>query len=125
MEQRRKENSFPASDFGGRTDLYIFETGTKILTRLTNDYYDDRDPDFSPEGNLIVFSSDRTTFGPKGSYNLFMYDLSNGNINYLTIGNQIDYSPHFSADGSKIVYTSTTDGSQNIWMLTTEKLLSG
>lgn len=115
-----KKIVFPASDFGGRTDLYIFETGTKILTRLTNDYYDDRDPDFSPDGNLIVFSSDRTTFGPKGSYNLFMYDLSNGNINYLTIGNQIDYSPHFSADGSKIVYTSTTGGSQNIWMLTTE-----
>ena len=108
---------FPASDFGGSTDLYILELDSKKLTRLTNDYYDDRDPDFSPDGNYIVFSSDRTTFGKDRSYNLFLYNLKTQNIDYLTIGNQIDYSPRFSEDGTKLVFTSNTGGPQNIWMI--------
>lgn len=109
--------TFPACDFGGRSDLYVLDLQTDELKRLTNDYYDERDPDFSPDGNHIVFASDRTTYGDKNGYNLFIYNLNTGDIGYLTMGEQIDYSPHFSEDGSKIVFTSTADGPQNIWML--------
>ncbi len=122
---------FPASDFGGRTDLYILNVETDELKRLTNDFYDDRDPDFSPDGNFLVFSSDRTTFGNDNAYNLFLYDIASGKIDYLTLGNQIDYSPHFSDDGQKIVFTSNVNGPQNIWMidlgtsLTSEPVRSG
>ncbi|MEO8446464.1 MAG: BamA/TamA family outer membrane protein [bacterium] len=108
---------FPASDFGGKTDLYILDINTNELKRLTNDYYDDRDPDFSPDGSHIVFSSDRTTYGADNCYNLFLYNINSGSIDYLTFGKQIDYSPHFSNDGRKIVFTSNADGSQNIWMI--------
>lgn len=108
---------FPASDFGGKSDLYMLNTETNELKRLTNDFYDDRDPDISPDGKFIVFSSDRTTYGKDRSYNLFLYSISDGKIDYLTIGDQIDYSPHFSSDGLKIVYTSTVGGPQNIWMI--------
>ncbi|MBK8550861.1 MAG: PD40 domain-containing protein [Ignavibacteria bacterium] len=122
---------FPGSDYGGRTDLYILDIPSNDLKRLTNDYYDDRDPDFSPDGNFIVFSSDRTTYGNEKSYNLFLYNLKTGSIDYLTIGKQIDYAPHFSNDGEKIVFTSTVSGEQNIWMiklgsmLTSEPIKSG
>lgn len=108
---------FPASDYGGRTDLYILNIKTNDLKRLTNDYYDDRDPDFSPDGKYVVFSSDRTTFGDSASYNIFLYNIASGSIDYLTFGEQIDYAPHFSEDGKKIVFTSTASGPQNIWML--------
>lgn len=108
---------FPATEFGGKADLYILNTETSELKRLTNDFYDDRDPDISPDGKFIVFASDRTTYGKERSYNLFLYRIEDGNIDYLTIGNQIDYSPHFSPDGTKIVYTSTVGGPQNIWMI--------
>ncbi len=108
---------FPASDFGGRTDLYILDIQSNELKRLTNDYYDDRDPDFSPDGNYIVFSSDRTSLGAGNSYNLFLYNLNTGNIEYLTFGKQVDNSPHFSEDGKKIVFTSNANGPQNVWML--------
>ncbi|HMS64067.1 MAG TPA: BamA/TamA family outer membrane protein [Ignavibacteria bacterium] len=119
-----KKIVFPASDFGGRMDLYILDLETSNLKRLTNDYYDDRDPSISPDGNFIVFSSDRTTFGwNKNSYNLFLYNLRDGNIDYLTIGEQIDYSPHFSGDGTKIIFTSNTGGPQNIWMIDIGKSL--
>ncbi len=115
---------FPGSDYGGRTDLYILDIPANDLKRLTNDYYDDRDPDFSPDGNFIVFSSDRTTYGNEKSYNLFLYNVHSGNIDYLTLGKQIDYSPHFSSDGERIVFTSTVSGEQNIWMIKLGSMLT-
>lgn len=108
---------FPATDFSGRNDIYILNTVNGSLKRLTNDYYDDRDPDFSPDGRFIVFSSDRTSFGMQQSYNLFLYGVDDGSINYLTVGKQIDHSPHFSSDGRRIIYTSDAAGPQNIWMM--------
>jgi hypothetical protein len=111
-----KRIAFSANDMSGKSDLYIFDIGEKKLERLTNDYYDDRDADFSPDGERIVFSSDRTAYGYKNRYNLFLYSLKDNSIRYLTSGDQIDYSPQFSEDGKKVIYTSTKGGVQNIWM---------
>lgn len=108
---------FPAREFTGESDLFILDMETEKLTRLTNDFYDDRDPDFSPDGNYVVFSSDRTSYGYKDRYNIFLYDLNNGEISYLTNGDQVDYSPQFSNDGKKVVFTSDLYGAQNIWMI--------
>jgi hypothetical protein len=108
---------FSALDVGGKSDIYLFDLLTKKLTRLTNDYYDDRDADFSPDGKSFVFSSDRTSYGYNNRYNLFIYNLDDNSISYLTTGDQVDFSPQFSDDGKKIVYTSTTGGVQNIWYL--------
>jgi hypothetical protein len=108
---------FAGVDMGGKSDLYIFNITSKQLTRLTNDYYDDRDPDISPDGKTIVFSSDRTSYGYKNDYNLFLYNLEDNTIKYLTCGDRVDYSPQFSRDGKKIIYTSTNGKVQNIWYL--------
>lgn len=112
-----KKIIFPAEEFTGKSDLYIFDIEKEELNRLTNDFYDDRDPDISPDGRFIVFSSDRTSFGKDNKYNIFLYDLKTNEINYLTVGDQIDYSPQFSDDGKKIVFTSNASGVQNIWMM--------
>lgn len=119
-----KKIVFPAADFSGKNDLYILDVTTNELKRLTNDYYDDRDPDFSPDGSYIVFSSDRTSYGNEKSYNLFLYEVNTGNMDYLTLGKQIDYSPDFSDDGKKIVFTSNATGEQNIWMMEFENAIA-
>jgi hypothetical protein len=116
--------TFEALDIGGKADIYIFDITGKKLTRLTNDYYDDRDPDFSPDGKTIVFSSDRTAYGLNNRYNLFLYRLDNNSISYLTSGNRVDYSPQFSKDGKKIIYTSAEGGSQNIRYLDFSSMFS-
>ncbi|MGH2575436.1 MAG: hypothetical protein ACRDFC_07030, partial [Ignavibacteria bacterium] len=108
---------FSAIDMGGKSDLYLFELYGKKLARLTNDYYDDRDADISPDSKTIVFSSDRTSYGFKNRYNLFIYGIEDNSISYLTSGDQIDFAPHFSNDGKKIVFTSTIGGTQNIWYM--------
>jgi Tol biopolymer transport system component len=119
-----KKIVFPALDMGGKSDLFIYSLTDKTLTRLTNDYYDDRDPDFSPDGKFIVFSSDRTSFGADNKYNLFIYNINLNSISYLTYGNQLDLSPQFSPDGKKIIYTSTAGGIQEIWQINLFKSVS-
>ena len=122
--------AFEALDIAGKADMYIFDILSEKLTRLTNDYYDDRDAAFSPDGKYIVFSSDRTAYGYENRYNLFLYKLSDNSITYLTSGNRVDYAPQFSADGKKIVYASTgvkdstSNGeSQNIWYVDVSSIL--
>jgi hypothetical protein len=112
-----KRVAFTAIDKGGQNDLYEFNTDSRELKRLTNDYYDDRDPAWSPTGDTIAFSSDRTPFGKDGKYNVFLYDLKSGVIEYLTYGDETHSSPAWSKDGRYIAFTSDHEGTQNIWMI--------
>jgi hypothetical protein len=117
--------AFSAIDKSGNNDLYIFNTDTRDLQRLTNDYYDDRDPAWSPRGDKIAFSSDRTPFGQHGTYNLFLYDVGSGAIDYLTYGDQSSNSPAWSSDGTMLAFTADVDGAQNIWLMNMEKRFAG
>jgi hypothetical protein len=112
-----KRVAFTGLSFGGYKDIYIFDTETEELTQLTDDSYDDNDPSWSPDGNFLVFSSDRTALGKKWSYNLFLLNINDGNLSYLTYGKQKDASPVFSPDGSHIAFTSDRDLSLNIYLL--------
>ncbi len=114
---------FSSIDLSGNNDLYLLNTETDELQKLTNDYYDDRDPAWSPKGDKIAFSSDRTPFGKEDVYNLFLYDVETGAIEYLTYGGESDHSPSWSRDGSKIAFTSDADGAQNIWIIDPGKRL--
>ncbi len=108
---------FSSVDKSGHNDLYILELESRSLLRLTNDFYDDRDPAWSPHGDVIVFSSDRTPFGERGIHNLFIYNIANGVMEYLTYGEENSYAPNWTRDGAWLVFTSDRDGAQNVWMM--------
>ena len=112
-----KRLAFSAVDVSGASDLYILDLAPRALTRLTKDSYDDKDPAWSPDGKTIVFSSDRTTYGENGKYNLFSYRLEDNSIDYLTLGNASYGSPAWSPDGSWLAFTSDKGVSQNVWMM--------
>ena len=109
--------AFSAIDRAGQNDLYVLDTESRSLQRLTNDYYDDRDPAWSPRGDTLAFSSDRTTYGDQGKYNLFLYDMRTSVISYLTCGLWSDTSPAWSRDGAMLAFTSDVEGTSNIWMM--------
>ena len=112
--------AFTAVNKAGNNDLYIVDTKSRQLRKLTNDYYDDREPAWSPDGKTIVFSSDRTPFGELGTYNLFLYDVESGVLEYLTYGDHTFSAPAWSKDGMRLAFTSDIDGNHNIWIMDME-----
>jgi len=114
-----KENkiAFSGLAFSGKSDLYVFDLTQKKLTRLTNDYYDDKDPAWSPDGNMIAYSSDRGQAGENGYYNIFLFDLNAGQISYLTHGEYNDNTPSWSPDGRYLTFTSDRSATPNIWLI--------
>lgn len=104
-------------DMNGYRNLYIYNTEDRSLKQLTTDIYDDRDPAWSPNGDSIVFSSDRSPYGRYGYYNLFQYNLETGKITALTIEKRNYQSPSWSPDGSQLVFVSDRNGVRNIWSM--------
>jgi Tol biopolymer transport system component len=108
---------FSAQDYGGRSDLYRVTWGEDghRLERLTNDDYDDIEPDASPDGRWIVFASDRADRG--GHYSLFRISLETGRIEQVSAhGEGDDRQPVYSPDGQWLAFRSTRDGISDLYV---------
>ena len=108
---------FHAVDRKGFMDLYLFDLLDDKLYRLTNDYYDDRNPSFGVNDNQIIFTSDRTGGEYEKKYNLFSLDINTLQIEYITYLSASCFSPILSPDKKKLLFTSELDGVRNIWEL--------
>jgi len=107
---------FSGMDRKGYSDLFTYKFGTKVLTRLTNDYYEDIDPIFANDSK-IIFSSDRTAGDYQQTYNLFEYDFNTKEISYLTYINANLSTPKINPTGEVLYFTSDYDGTYNIWKM--------
>ena len=98
---------FSGASKGGISDLYEVNLATGDLKRLTSDLFHDRDPDWHPDEERLVFSSDRwSAEGRLGYYNLFEYDLESGRVRALTRGHYNDLHPAWSPDGERLAFSS-------------------
>jgi hypothetical protein len=119
---------FSAQDMGGRRDLYRARWVTKNnkkkvqLERLTNDDYDDLDPDVSPDGAWVVFASDRCD--RDGHYSLFRMSLAGGKPEMVSDPERgDDRQPVYSPDGHWIAFRSTRGGTSDLWIRGSEPSL--
>lgn len=110
----------------GLSDIYVIDIKTQNLRRLTKDVCDDRDPVFSPQGDFIVFSSDREyvsdTLWHYGNYALFKINLDGKAIEQLTERESNLGNPVFSEDGEKIIFISDREGVNNLYLLEIDSL---
>lgn len=109
--------TFHAVDQKGFSDIYIYNIMTDSLDRLTNDYYDDKDPAFGIHDDTIIFSSDRTSGRIEKKYNLFSINTNSKSISYLTYLDANVSSPILSPKKNEIFFAADIDGVRNIWKM--------
>lgn len=92
------------------THLYLLNIETKNIDTLTTGVYDEEDPDFSPDGKQIVFSSNRTEDPDKNeNTDIYIMDAKPGAMmKKITDWTGSDHAPKWSPDGKKIAYLQSS-----------------
>jgi len=117
---------FEAQDFSGFSDLYLWNTVSAVVTRLTRDIYSDKEPCFDPGGQAVVFSSDRARPGPDGAMNLFKLDIQSGQLLQLTFSDCKDVKPIWlPGHPDDILFLSDRSGTMNAWSLQSRTAADG
>jgi len=88
----------------GYAHIFAYIPNKMPLTRLTNGDWDDISPTPSPDGKKIAFASNRL-----GHWDLYLMDLSSGELTRLTDTPEYEGSPSWSPDGSFIAYEAYRD----------------
>jgi hypothetical protein len=107
---------FSAQDYGGRSDLYraTWRNQRVKLERLTSDYFDDVEPDVSPDGRWVAFASDR---GDLEHHAIYRISLSGGLPERVSMPpDGDDRQPVYSPDGRWIAFRSTRAGTSDLYV---------
>ncbi|MEO8468001.1 MAG: hypothetical protein ABI640_22005, partial [Gammaproteobacteria bacterium] len=81
-------------------DLWLVERSEP--ERLTNDVSVELDPTFAPDGDSLVFASERS-----GQFELWRYTLRDRRFTQLTFGSLKPHKPAISPDGKQIAFLET------------------
>lgn len=83
-------------------------TQDRWLTRGTSQ---DREPVYSPDGEWVVFTSNRS-----GNLDLWAISTKTGTLRRITDDSADDWDPAFTADGKQVVWSSSRSGRFQIWI---------
>jgi len=106
-----------------RSHLYIFDLESQELRQITSGDFDDSQASFSPDGTLVVFSSNRTA-EPDGNDNSDLWIVSAAStdqgqtLRRLTQNPGPDTMPVWSPDGKHIAYLTSIEP-ELLWYATT------
>lgn len=75
------------------------------------------DPQISPDGSQVVYVRNfKDVMADANRSNLWIVNADGSKNRPLTTGNQSDYSPRWSPDGTRIIYLSTKNGSSQMYL---------
>lgn len=102
-----------------QSEIYIQRVDGLSVTQLTNDHAADANPAFSPDGNRIAYSSNRS-----GSWDLYVMDIDGRNHVQVTAGPTQDLHPTWSPDGTTLCYSSVGSRSDQweLWLVNVESM---
>lgn len=93
----------------GYAHLFAYIPNQLPLTRITSGNWDDIDPAPSPDGKKIAFASNRSGF-----WDIYMLELSTGEVTQVTNSPQYEGAPSFSPDGSFLAFEEYNDDNLDI-----------
>ena len=98
----------------GNTDIWLLETRRGVFSRFTSDVADDVSPVWSPDGDRIVFSSNR-----KGVHDLYQKSATAGGSEELLLSTaQTKIATDWSPDGRFVLFNSQDPKrGSDIWAL--------
>lgn len=97
-----------SGSYDGNVDVYTVPTEGGIPERLTWHPYDDQVQGFTPDGNRVLFTSQRKVFTNRFNQ-LFTIGLDGGQVDQLPIPTA--FSGAYSADGRYVAYSPNYDAS--------------
>ncbi|HZI66740.1 MAG TPA: protein kinase, partial [Thermoanaerobaculia bacterium] len=103
------------SPFSHQVDLQAVDVAGGAEERLTFNTADNFGARVSPDGNSIVYHSNRG-----GNLELWLLDRKTGTERQLTNDPRNDLLPDWSPDGSEIVFFSDRDGDARLWAIRVE-----
>lgn len=101
------------TETGSATNLYLFDLKKKINTKLTNNGGINTAATFSPDGNSIVYVSDRN-----GKRQLYRKNLKTGREIVISRGKNIYDKPSWSPDGRLISFVKIANGKFYLGLMT-------
>jgi len=106
------------SNRDGNNEIYVMNPDGSEQTRLTFDSRNDQRPDISPDGQRIVFSSNRVTdTNPTGDFEIFVMNADGSDLQQLTFNEAEDSWPRWSPNGKWIAFHSNVDGNFEIYVI--------
>ena len=85
--------------------------GSEVGVDLSHGLATDRQPVFSPDGESVVFTSNRG-----GNLDIWKVSRQSGAIQRLTDDPADDWDPSLGADGQTLLFSSNRSGNLEIWM---------
>lgn len=97
-----------------RPDIFLKHVDGYAITQITSDPADDIQPRFSPDGDKIVFCSNRT-----GNWDVWVVSRDGTGLTQLTHDRTDEIAPCFSPDGRSVAFTMWGKRSHQweIWVL--------
>ena len=113
--------------FKGQSDLYIYDILSKSIKKITDDIYDDLNPQFVDNGTRVIFSSNRpndTIFKKPDidfidrKNDLYIYTLKDANHNWIFLERLTDTEDEneiepYEIESGKYIYLSDKNGLYN------------
>ncbi len=99
-------------------DIFLKHVDGFAITQLTSDPADDIQPRFSPDGEKVVFCSNRT-----GNWDIWVVNCDGTELTQLTHDRADEVAPCWSPDGARVAFTVWGRRSRQweIWLLSVDR----